>query len=226
MRRADTESPQPRAETAEPRLREITPACARKRPARRYASYPAGNHPRVHGEECRARSSLTLIQESPPRARGRADEGKPSGEKIGITPACAGKRTPSCLVNTVIAESPPRARGRSRWGKRGRSLKGITPACAGKSPLHSRSRSVSRNHPRVRGEESNENAASEDMAIPPKSGFFALFQEPPPSAARFQSAGPGAFRLSSIVPVLFVMRPNRPRPPVRAGIPQATTHCP
>lgn len=88
------------------------------------------------------------------------------------------------------------------------------PACAGKSAARRHEPLADGNYPRIRGEESNENADSDGMTIPSESGFSALFQEPPPGAARFQGAGPGAIRLSSLMPwhTLCVPEPNRQRP--------------
>ena len=59
----------------------------------------------------------------------------------------------------------------------------ITPACAGKRTGLGGAARTAWNHPRVRGEESNENAALGDIAMSLKCKFSALFQEPPPSAA-------------------------------------------
>lgn len=49
------------------------------------------------------------------------------------------------------------------------------PACAGKSAARRHEPLADGNYPRMRGEESNENAASDGMTIPSKSGFSALF---------------------------------------------------
>ena len=102
---------------------------------------------------------------------------------FGITPACAGKRVLQKGAVAMIAESPPHARGRAPDFAWRISELGITPACAGKSENVNLALRECWNHLRMRGEEGNENAASEDMVIPPKCKFSALFQEPPPSAA-------------------------------------------
>lgn len=118
MRRADTESPRPRAGTAEPRLREITPACAGKRPARRYASYPAGNHPRMRGEEWAGWIVGVFV--------------------FGITPAYAGKSAAIVRPTRIPKESPPHARGRAPDFAWRISELGIAPACAGKRVMKMR----------------------------------------------------------------------------------------
>lgn len=181
----------------------ITPACAGKRGRRGHHLLPDQNHPRMHGEEPLISMRPSGTVESPPHARGRVDELRKVVTPTGITPACAGKRVSfsvsqngsgnhprmrgeergAATMNCCLSESPPHARGREICETGDGSNLGITPACAGKRrETFSKPLSV-RNHPRMRGEESNENAASEDMAIPPKSGFSAPFQEPPPSAA-------------------------------------------
>ena len=193
------ESPRPRAGTVEPRLREITPACAGKSRRAPQGRYPhRKNHPRMRGEERgAATTNCCLSEESPPHARGRVLPSLSLYRSNGITPACAGKRVWALVLAGAITESPPHARGRAARTRRARA-----PGW---------------NHPRMRGEEGNENAASEGMSTPPKCKFSALFQEPPPSAARFQNAGPGAFRLSSIMPhctlcVAARIRPGSDRP--------------
>ena len=178
----ELESP-PRARGREPGLvfgvcwNGITPACAGK-------SSPT------------AKVAITAM-ESPPRARGR--DGLDDGQLVvrGITPACAGKSRPVEERHKRASESPPRARGRVLPGAAIRREFGITPACAGKRPCIFRRRRRSQNHPRVRGEESNENAASEDMVIPPKCKFFALFSRAALKRRVIPNAGPGAFRLSN-----------------------------
>ena len=218
-----TESPpraRGRADHAVPRAldAEITPACAGKSHSWLRMLLSSRNHPRVRGEEngwttglnhanritpaCAGKSPAATREtvgamESPPRARGREQWEQFLTPMPGITPACAGKRRstrwpPSPRRNhprvrgEEIAkaagigkgtESPPRARGRADREVRGFGKGG--------------------NHPRVRGEESNENAASEDMVIPPKCKFFALFSRAALKRRVIPNAGPGAFRLSN-----------------------------
>jgi len=88
----------------------ITPACAGKRSARTCRSRRVGDHPRVRGEEFLVRAAMTALTGSPPRARGR---GQPVGAglaPVGITPACAGKRSGQ-HDDPVPVRDHPRVRG-------------------------------------------------------------------------------------------------------------------
>lgn len=143
----------------------------------------AGITPACAGKSTLADRCSPRRLESPPHARGRGVGPAGRADQDGITPACAGKRARHHCKRHTGRESPPHARGRAVGHLPVALEVGITPTCAGKRrETFSKPLSV-RNHPRMRGEESNENAASEDMAIPPKCKFLALFQELPPSAA-------------------------------------------
>ena len=109
---------------------------------------------------------------SPPRVRGKVQSLCKNLERVGITPAYAGKRQERSSYRTnrrdhprVCGEkpqmyapkkwmkgSPPRVRGKERTVPEQRSGNGITPACAGKSSASSSSVHRSRDHPRVCGE--------------------------------------------------------------------------
>ena len=111
----------------------ITPACAGKsNPAPPPRPRP-GNHPRVRGEEERTLLCVSLLMESPPRARGRNPAALGRGGLFGITPACTGKSRAPGRRPSFRPESPPRARGRDTLQSALRQVNGITPACAGKS---------------------------------------------------------------------------------------------
>ena len=186
------------------------------------------NHPRVRGEEAAVDRWIAYIMESPPRARGRGVVADGRVGDGGITPACAGKRlrlrwTPLRSGNhprvrgeeldaSPLAaphlESPPRARGRAHVRRVLALLGGITPACAGKRVHGVLSRKEKRNHPRVRGEESNENAAFEGMDIPPKCKFFVLFRNVLRVPCDSRARGSKAIRLSSIRACYMLCVPN------------------
>ena len=111
---------------------------------------------------------------SPPRVRGKVQSLCKNLERVGITPAYAGKRSacspPSphsrdhprvCgekprifFMSIRSAGSPPRMRGKGQPLYIVVSESGITPACAGKSLVRELLLIVSRDHPRVCGEKS------------------------------------------------------------------------
>ena len=89
---------------------------------------------------------------SPPRMRGKGPAGQILVVSVGITPACAGKRSLNIpyrlpirdhsrvcgekitdeTIGVVIQGSPPRMRGKVHFLKVRLNERGITPACAGK----------------------------------------------------------------------------------------------
>ena len=161
----------------------ITPACAGKRACGGRRAEPVWNHPRVRGEEDVGVLRDSVVVESPPRARGRAVSDADAIFLSGITPACAGKswgEDDGCRTGG----NHPRVRGEEHAvAVSDADRKESPPRARGRVENHRRPCVRAGNHPRVRGEESNENAALGDIAIPPKCRFFALFQEPPSSAA-------------------------------------------
>ena len=109
---------------------------------------------------------------SPPRVRGKVKTMHRTVTGVGITPACAGKRTDELFCVRVVRDhprvcgeklwhprrrktasgSPPRVRGKGRCGRVRQPERGITPACAGKSPTAELRAGCCRDHPRVCGE--------------------------------------------------------------------------
>ena len=69
----------------------ITPAYAGKRSACSPPSPHSRDHPRVCGEKAVAVVSSSFTLGSPPRVRGKGDNGNVQIAQAGITPACAGK---------------------------------------------------------------------------------------------------------------------------------------
>ena len=70
----------------------ITPACAGKRGWRDRPDCAHRDHPRVCGEKFGINGTRVLPQGSPPRVRGKDRPQLTASLKLGITPACAGKR--------------------------------------------------------------------------------------------------------------------------------------
>ena len=150
----------------------ITPACAGKSLLARTSSACPWDHPRVCGEKRQNLGPHTARKGSPPRMRGKVNQYVHDELRLGITPACAGKRrqpvhraTPRqdhprvcgekffllCCC-AILKGSPPRMRGKERLAKNQRSVHGITPAYAGKRKVCDGSRHETRDHPRVCGE--------------------------------------------------------------------------
>ena len=71
----------------------ITPACAGKRGTLDFWHYADKDHPRVCGEKAVAFIAWYSWMGSPPRVRGKALLAQRWYCVVGITPACAGKRT-------------------------------------------------------------------------------------------------------------------------------------
>ena len=150
----------------------ITPACAGKTRRRLETVALGGDHPRVCGENCPAWKERLLKMGSPPRVRGKLQQGGGVSHQAGITPACAGK-TIMFLYLAIFSGDHPRvcgenwSRERPSWRRRGSPprVRGkpfpdaetgrderITPACAGKTSLKLIALPLSEDHPRVCGE--------------------------------------------------------------------------
>ena len=110
---------------------------------------------------------------SPPLARGTGGTEHSEIRGAGITPACAGNRCTYCHKRLRVEDhprlrgeqlqrarrlyktlgSPPLARGTARAELSRGHDRGITPACAGNSLDTLYARRASRDHPRLRGEQ-------------------------------------------------------------------------
>ena len=155
-----------------PSVTRITPACAGKRLVPAIRGRDRRDHPRMRGEKQPLDGDIPDDVGSPPHARGKDYGVRRIGRPRGITPACAGKRR-ALVVRQAIAwdhprmrgekalppstplldsGSPPHARGKAAYhdGNGGRNR--ITPACAGKRRAMRTTASLTRDHPRMRGE--------------------------------------------------------------------------
>ena len=130
------------------------------------------------GEKSHRLSSVLTAPGSPPRVRGKASGSWKCFCAMGITPACAGKRTqyfPACsciwdhprvcgeksfgdVVALDAIGSPPRVRGKVAICPACSASSGITPACAGKRCGIIAEKSWTQDHPRVCGEKLRINA--------------------------------------------------------------------
>ena len=162
-----------RAQHVHRHVKGITPACAGKRSRSRRSRLHSWDHPRVCGEKtwqwqdkadikgsprvcgekCAGIVALLIKVGSPPRVRGKVCIYIRLCGCVGITPACAGKRTtmmgrtrrfgdhPRVCGEKKITPSgagectgsPPRVRGKAFEQKQRARNNRITPACAGKS---------------------------------------------------------------------------------------------
>ena len=130
----------------------ITPACAGKSGSSAAGRSAPRDHPRVCGEKTLRLTVAYRLLGSPPRVRGKVLFATVSCFSPRITPACAGKRSPSpihseegqdhprvCGEKFVLlfdrlpcVGSPPRVRGKAHDLSASLRQRGITPACAGK----------------------------------------------------------------------------------------------
>ena len=152
----------------------ITPAYAGKSIDNRRNFIFIRDHPRVCGEKKPPPGDKSGEGGSPPRMRGKGCTLNRGKLETGITPACAGKRSPArmkkilkqdhprvCGEKTLILAvsfvglgSPPRVRGKVHFCFCGSHCVGITPACAGKSAVMLCQTPDRKDHPRVCGEKS------------------------------------------------------------------------
>ena len=159
----------------------ITPACAGNRYGHSGVIFVLWDHPRLRGEQLYLKHKSALRAGSPPLARGTAIYTALPPATRRITPACAGN---SGSANSIFgsakdhprlrgeqnlfhrpapcgAGSPPLARGTGARYSRTTLAPRITPACAGNSLAFFLSSSFHWDHPRLRGEQSIVNWASQ-----------------------------------------------------------------
>ena len=117
-----------------PNLR-ITPACAGKTITPGRSGTPGRDHPRMRGEDSASGPAGRASSRDHPRMRGEDLDGLGPEWRYG--------------------GSPPHARGRRVPDIARPSFLGITPACAGKTFSARKSEPRSRDHPRMRGEDSS-----------------------------------------------------------------------
>ena len=151
----------------------LTPACAGTTGCDPARGGKLWAHPRVRGDDGEFNPSLLAYEGSPPRARGRRDDGVAAHAESRLTPACAGttwrRRSvrlrawahPRVRGDDVGSGcrryrgpgSPPRARGRRLSPLSLCLLAGLTPACAGTTDGGGVLAPAVWAHPRVRGDD-------------------------------------------------------------------------
>ena len=132
------------------------------------------DHPRIRGEHGARSTSLHRNRGSSPHTRGAPMGTSAHTYLIGIIPAYAGSTRLQCLHEFIVRDHPrirgehpyPAQKHRQRWGSsphtRGALLSvptlllplGIIPAYAGSTITLMCMRTVTRDHPRIRGEHS------------------------------------------------------------------------
>ena len=150
----------------------ITPAYAGKRVPALCRPLCRRDHPRVCGEKRYNGIHDFCSKGSPPRVRGKGHCRRKKEIRLGITPACAGKRmvfagrksrtwdhprvcgekVSSTSPIKCLKGSPPRMRGKVKPVLRAARVAGITPAYAGKRHCPRSRPGRTQDHPRVCGE--------------------------------------------------------------------------
>ncbi len=151
----------------------------------------------MRGEQPRSSAVVSATSGSPPLARGTDKCIAYKKVSLGITPACAGNSYPSlkcgyahwdhprlrgeqvkeCPYPARRTGSPPLARGTGQCCGVGHAAAGITPACAGNSSNRGRTCGLSRDHPRLRGEQfSCGHTATVSLGSPPLARGTAIKQ--------------------------------------------------
>ena len=93
----------------------ITPAYAGKRPRLPASCLKPSDHPRVCGEKSAGQAWVRPARGSPPRMRGKGGRYPINMSQVGITPAYAGKRPPTCRC-PASPEDHPRVCGEKKYG--------------------------------------------------------------------------------------------------------------
>jgi len=167
--------------------RRTTPACAGSTPPARHRRAGAADHPRLRGEHAGEPGVGHVLLGPPPPARGALSVAGRRGADSRTTPACAGSTTwPSC--SSPARADHPRLRGEhARPAKPGPGRGGppppargapypdtstglrsrTTPACAGSTDPRPAGRVRPPDHPRLRGEHADQNAAITAVSGPP-----------------------------------------------------------
>ena len=137
----------------------ITPACAGKSNLFVFRRIEPKDHPRVCGEKLSDLFFCSIHSGSPPRMRGKEVKTLLHFNRVGITPAYAGKsrqalpavlqtgdhprvcgeKSGVAIRTSAFRGSPPRMRGKGSNAFRLEPAEGITPAYAGKRLKRSRS---------------------------------------------------------------------------------------
>ena len=150
----------------------IIPACAGSTMSGVLYQNATGDHPRMRGEHVLEHPGCLYVTGSSPHARGARLLEVGGGLLDGIIPACAGSTVPTGRAASPTWDHPrmrgehergsarrlgaagssPHARGALRPRIGSALLQGIIPACAGSTTRRRSRSSITRDHPRMRGE--------------------------------------------------------------------------
>ena len=111
----------------------ITPACAGKTIGRSVFSTLRGDHPRMRGEDVRARCNRINHCRITPACAGKTPHWWTWHRRMSDHPRMRGEDVSHNVCEHCHDGSPPHARGRRMPIARRRKASGITPACAGKT---------------------------------------------------------------------------------------------
>ena len=164
-----------------------TPACAGSTIGVKCGTKTARDHPRLRGEHQRPPRGVVEGGGPPPPARGALPRRQHRSLEAGTTPACAGSTAsraspraaardhPACAGSTSCGLKvehtrqgpPPPARGAPSPSSGRTDVAGTTPACAGSTLFSIAHASVTRDHPRLRGEHYERHVMTDQLAGPP-----------------------------------------------------------
>ncbi len=109
----------------------LIPACAGSTFTESARTVNDRAHPRMRGEHCHTRASISPAQGSSPHARGARDHRWRVYRRDRLIPACAGSTQGGITYECAVSGSSPHARGAPQCSQTHCSLMRLIPACAG-----------------------------------------------------------------------------------------------
>ncbi len=205
------------------------PACAGNRGGTTATAGWLTVHPRVRGEQNRAKGAGLRVFGSSPRARGTGQQVDYGIDRARFIPACAGNRVKQ-TAGVSVAPVHPRVRGEQlhaagpEWDLNGSSprargtvdrttrravVQRFIPACAGNRRGSSFARVSSQVHPRVRGEQSPPaGGAGQKPGSSPRARGTAYSHDAACWKLRFIPACAGNSFLSLILSSIYTVHPR------------------
>ena len=130
----------------------ITPAWAGKSHVLISEIFVVEDHPRMGGEKARCRSAWAASRGSPPHGRGKVPGLCEDLERVGITPAWAGKSALRCRMMLQSRDHPRMGGEKAALLNRRRTKRGSPPHGRGKASDGVERVTLNRDHPRMGGE--------------------------------------------------------------------------